>query len=432
MLRTTTHSTKFSNTAKGSNLSVFLSEYRRVAALLIAYLWYCTYEWKDKEGKVHRFNLSENNLEFPSMLTSDIVEKSNIDTFLTGRALKCCLTQVAGMMKAATEKQRKRLYMLDKNKAEGTPRRSLKNLIKRIKQNIPQKPNCENINPELNSICANYQEIKSKDFDGYLELTSITTDKMQIRIPIKYTKHSNKYKNKGGKLKTSFLIGKNKVDLRWELPEVPKKTEGITVGTDQGMKDVLTMSDRQVTPKCDIHGHTYESIMEKMTTKKFGSKAFERCQDHRENFINWSAHKLNFNDIKQVNFEEIWNIGYKNPRSRLMFHWVNTNIQERVASICEESGVQFTLQSSTYMSQRCSNCGMVKKSNRKGKIYTCKNCGFVEDADYNASKNHEIDLPEIPYDFRSRKLNRAGFFWKESGLFDLDGRSLQSLLQKKT
>jgi hypothetical protein len=67
---------------------------------------------------------------------------------------------------------------------------------------------------------------------------------------------------------------------------------------------------------------------------------------------------------------------------------------------------------------------VVLKSNRKGKEYTCKHCGCIIDADYNAALNHEIELPEIPYDIRKLNLNRKGFYWLETGIFDLDDRSL--------
>ena len=165
-----------------------------------------------------------------------------------------------------------------------------------------------------------------------------------------------------------------------------------------------------------------------MTRKRKGSKNFKKAQDHRENFVNWSVNQLNFHDVQQVNLERIWNINYKSKRSRLMSHWVNTLIRDKVESVGEELGVQINLQSSAYRSQRCSECGMVRKSNRKGKVYTCKHCGLIIDADYNASKNHEQNLPKIPYNFRKLNMNRKGFFWLNSGLFGLEGESLQSLL----
>ena len=427
MIRSSQHTLKFSNISKRDNLSIFRKEYILATKAFVNYIWNNGYSWKDKDNNIQEFNIKDNKLDLPSMLTSDIIEKSNLDTILTGRALKCCLTQIAGLINASVEKQRKRLYMLDKFKKEGKTKKKLDKLIKKIKQNIPQKPNCDRVNIELNSICCSYQKIDSKEFDGFLRLTSITKTKLDIKIPIKHTGHSKKMSSRGT-LKASFLIRNNSVDFRWEIPDMPKKQNGITVGADQGMLDVLNMSDRQITPKQDIHGHSLSSILDKLCRKKKNSIAFGKAQDHRKNFINWSINSLDFSNICKVNLERIWNIGYKNPTSKKMSHWTNTLIRDKVESICEQNGVQLVHQSSTYRSQRCSECGIVRKSNRKGKVYTCDNCGLIEDADYNASKNHEISLPEIPYDFRNLNMNKKGFFWLESGLFSLDGRSLQSLL----
>ena len=428
MIRTSKHYTKFSNTNKLNKLELFVNEYKRVSQIFVDYIWEKGYSWRDKDNKINTFDLSKNQLELPSMLTSNIIKESNVNTFLTGRALKCCMNQVAGMIKGETEKQRKRIHILKKLKSENVSKKKKKLLSKRLKENIPQKPNCSNVNPELNSVCCKFEE-RSKEFNGFIRLTSITKTKLDIKIPIKFTKHSNKLM-KDSELKTSFLISKDKIDFRWEK-EVKKRTKGKTVGADQGLKDVLSLSDKQVTKKIDIHGHSLESVTDRLVRRKKGSKSFKRSQDHRKNFINWSINSLNFKGVKQVNLERIWNINYKSRTSRKMSHWTNTLIRDKVESICETLGVQVIHQSSTYRSQRCSECGMVRKGNRKGKTYTCVNCGVIIDSDYNASKNHEISLPEIPYTFRNLKLNRVGFFWKESGLFDLEGRSLQSLLPIK-
>lgn len=429
MIRTSCHTAKFLNKEKKRNLSIFINEYRRVSKIFINYIWNNGYKWK-KDNEQKEFSIQKNKLDLPSMLTSDLIKKCKIDTFLTGRAMKCCLNQTAGLIKAETEKQRKRIYILNKLREENKPRKKREKLIKRIKQNIPVKPKCRNINPELNSICCDFQETDG-EFNGFLRLKSITKTKMDIKIPIKYSRHSKRLMKKG-ELKHSFLVSNKHIDLRWDIPNIEKKKKGKTVGGDQGLKDVLTLSDKQTTPKTDNHGHSLEFILKRLCRKKKGGKSFEKTQDHRENFINWSINQLNFKNIKQINLERIWNIGYKSKRSRLLSHWTNTIIRDKVESIAEELGVLVKHQSSTYRSQRCSGCGMVRKSNRKRKDYECKNCGLILDADYNASLNHEIELPEIPYDFRNRKLNRKGFFWLKSGLFDLEGRSLQSLLPMKT
>ena len=55
------------------------------------------------------------------------------------------------------------------------------------------------------------------------------------------------------------------------------------------------------------------------------------------------------------------------------------------------------------------------------------------DADLNASLNHAIDLPDIPYPLREMKINRGnGFYWLPSGFYDFtSSRSLESLLLVK-
>ena len=67
-------------------------------------------------------------------------------------------------------------------------------------------------------------------------------------------------------------------------------------------------------------------------------------------------------------------------------------------------------------------CGLVRKSQRKGKIYSCE-CGYVGDSDMNASLNHEIELPSVSH-LRHLGHNKEGFYWKPSGIFDLNDNEL--------
>ncbi len=54
--------------------------------------------------------------------------------------------------------------------------------------------------------------------------------------------------------------------------------------------------------------------------------------------------------------------------------------------LAEESGVLFTKVNPAHSSQKCCKCGVICKSNRKGKNYKCA-CGNEIDADLNASIN---------------------------------------------
>lgn len=425
MIRSSRHTLLFSNSNKLSTLDDFILEYQKVAQKIVDYIW--TNGWKSGE---YEFNVSLNKLNMPSLLTSDIIKLANITTLLSGRALKCCMTQCCGIIKAEVEKQRKRLFVYSTKKEEGVSKKRLKLLIKKIKQNIPVKPNCQNIKPELNSICFDIQN--GKFFDKFIRLKSIWKNKREIKLPIKFHRHSLKLQNNSTSMKNSILISNDSIDLRWELPKVEKKSVGETVGADQGYKDVLNLANKtiQQKTKCSCpHGHTLESIITKVSRKKKGSSAFKKAKDHQKNFVNWSLNNIDLKNIKQINLERIWNIGYKSGKSRKMSHWQNTLIRDKVIDLCETNGVHFVEQSCTYRSQRCHVCGNVRKANRKGKIYECKKCGNIDDADHNAALNHSIYLPEIPWFLRKSKLNRKdGFIWNQNGLFDLTGRSLQSLL----
>lgn len=67
--------------------------------------------------------------------------------------------------------------------------------------------------------------------------------------------------------------------------------------------------------------------------------------------------------------------------------WTYTVLFGRINQLCELNGVLFSTIDPAYTSQACNICGFVHKLNRKGEIFLCKNCGYTEDADFNASKN---------------------------------------------
>ena len=81
--------------------------------------------------------------------------------------------EILGMIRATTTKHKKRIYVYKTKKLKGSTKKSLKHLIRAIKNNHPQKPNLDNYNLELNSICANLKEVKSEKFDAFIELKSI-------------------------------------------------------------------------------------------------------------------------------------------------------------------------------------------------------------------------------------------------------------------
>jgi transposase len=422
MIRSVKLTNKFANPGKAALVSSFLAEYRRVACYLVDFYWE---NGLYSDGKV--FCVEHGEYQFPAMLKKEDLPKG-LTTFLSARALKCLSTQVCGIINGLFSKRKKQLFIKQKLEKEG--KNVPVGLLKKI-DGVLSKPDCSNINAEINSICCDFVS-GGKHFDGFVSLFSLRNDMrgQKIHIPLKFHRNYHKWAKIGTPLK-SFLISDNNIHFRFEVKT--RKNSGVKiVGADQGLKTILTLSNGEVTPGVDRHGNSLNSICSKLARKKRGSKAFGRAQEHRKNFINWSINQLNFNDIKQINLEKVVNINFGKRASRKMQAWTNTEIRDKVISRAKEHDVRVVLQDCTYRSQRCSCCGSVRKTNRKGKKYECKNCGNTMDADLNAAKNHEIYLPPLPWWIRSKKLNiKDGFFWNPNGIFNFDREALTVPLPEK-
>ena len=214
-------------------------------------------------------------------------------------------------------------------------------------------------------------------------------------------------------------ISEDTLHLIYEVPN--KNVSGSQiVGADQGLVTALTLSNGATTLSCP-HGHNLQTIQAKLARKQKGSNGFRRTQEHRKNYIHWSLNQLNFKDVKEVRFEKIKHLRRGERSSRYMSHWRYTLIKDKLVRLSEEEGFLFREVANEFRSQRCSQCGWVRKSTRKGKTFRCGKCGFITDADLNAASNLKLDLFEIQWWVRLSQINRKGFFWTSDGLFD-EGR----------
>ena len=134
------------------------------------------------------------------------------------------------------------------------------------------------------------------------------------------------------------------------------------------------------------------SLYEKIARKKQGSRAFKRALIERNELINTSCKALKLDNVKELYAEDLKNVKHKS-KGRLhkkfnnkLQRWAYPKVLEKLAMLCEESGIIFKKIPPQYTSQRCSQCGAINKSNRRGEVYKCA-CGNVMDADLNAAKN---------------------------------------------
>ena len=417
IVKSSRHSTKFANIGKQSILQDFLREYHRVIWLLVDYLWETRIEWGDE----HVFDIKHQQLDIPMFIsTTDI----GIETRLSARALKTATGEAIGIVKSRTAKRRKYQYKMKALMRSGDLADAQRMQSKIDSTPLTKPSKSRTLTANLNSICCEFIEVKSAEFDGFLKLKSLGKQYGTIYVPIKNTRHSKQLQSRGYHLMSSWQISLDEVCSRWEME---KPTNDVTktkiVGIDQGYKTCVTLSDGQVTGHC-LHGHDLESIIGTISRKKRGSKGFARAAAHRTNYINWSIKQLNLADVKEVHLEKLRHVRRGRNIGTKLGHWTYTQINEQISSICEELGVPVIEQDSRYRSQRCNDCGWTQKSNRKGKEFCCRRCGVIRDADLNGALNHEVDIYPLPFGIWHMKMNRVGFYWTDDGIYDSYGQEI--------
>ena len=396
MIKSTRHHLKDLNKDKNTVYQRFLYDYSLFASKVIDHIWSNGYQ---------SFSVQLNKLELPKYI--DYKPFKHFSKTLSARAMSSAVTQVSQIIRSSVEKQ-KRVNWIKENK----------NL--NVKNKKFSKPWLKQINPILSSKCCDYELTPDGKFLAFIRLKSIGSTYGEIKIPV------NKQLLANGTIQNGFLFKKDYIQLSWIKETTPTEKGNKILGIDQGYLSVVTCSDEQLIPQNDNNGHSLKSIIEKLSRKRKGSKSFKKAQSHRKNFVNWSINQINFKGVKEVRLEKVVNIRFRKHTSRNMSHWTNPEIVNKIKSRCSLLEVPVIEQSCSYRSQRCNNCGLVRKANRKGKQYNCNHCDYSNDADLNASMNHVCDLPEVPKAFLGKKLNvNNGFFWKPEGFFTFDGSELR-------
>ena len=78
-------------------------------------------------------------------------------------------------------------------------------------------------------------------------------------------------------------------------------------------------------------------------------------------------------------------------------NWTYFDLQQKIEYKAKEKGIKVVYIAPKYTSRRCSKCGHIDKDNRLTQAnFVCLNCGYKENADYNASQNIAIkDIDKI-------------------------------------
>ena len=388
MIRSTKVSLKFANPGKRSELDAFVAEYARI-----------TREFVDKLWELDKVD---------TLLDSDLT--GSISSWLSARAIQCAGKQASGIVRGTRQKQKQRLWQIEKFKKLGQFKKARK-LQKVYDSKTTSKPSLENIHPALDSRFVSVDLDNPTSFDGWVTISSLGNN-LKIKLPFKRTEHFNRL-GESGKLRGGIRLFQDRIEFAFDIPDPEQRISGKTIGIDIGQKTIVTCSDGQSVDS-DHHGHTYQSICDTLARRKKGSNGFRRAQQHRSNFIGWALNRLDLDGVKRVNRENIKNLGRGRNLGRSLSRWNYFELKRRLDARLEELGVQVVLVSPTYTSQRCSECGWVRKRNRNGKSFKCGHCGLECDSDLNASRNIALDLTPISKSERLKQPNRKGFFWHVS------------------
>jgi len=389
MFLSTRTTLKFVNKWKREALFSFIVEYRSVVEKFIDILW--------EQDKI------------PSLLPKEIT--SQIETWLSARAIQCAGKQASGIVRGTRRKQEKRLFIFSKLLKQGKKKqaRKLQRIINKVRVS---KPNIKRLEPELDERFVKQDWDNPTSFDGVITLSSLG-NRLKIFIPIKKTKHFNKMLERGV-LGKGIRLSENSISFNFEVEGKPEKEFGEIVGLDIGVTNIFTLSNGIASQK-NKHGHDLASINKILSRKIKGFKAFKRAQEHRKNYINWSLNQVNLDGVKTLRIENIKHLRFGSKSSRYLSHFTYTEIFGKIGSLAFDNGVRLEKVNPTYTSQRCSNCGWVRSTNRKGKQFKCTQCGFALDADLNASLNICANLSPIGKKERLLHKNRKGFYWCEVG-----------------
>ena len=430
IVRTSKHPFEFSsNTGKHEMLYYLLKNYHEALQNYVDYLYnnIIVFEIKNKEktaSTTHVLSLKDELYDAPSMLDYKVI---SFETNLSARALSSAMTEACGIIKGVANRRKKLQEKIQWCKDNNKPCKLVEEQYQ--KELEVDSPVITREQAELSSKCCIFEE-DNRHFNGWIKLRSLGEPYGNILIPVSFTKHSNNLIKKGFSMMGSFLICENHIEIRWGK-KVEQKIEGILAGCDTGIKDIVSFSSDDILNPGFVSDCVYDGFLRKLSRQRRNSKNYKQTLIARDNHINYVINQCNFDLIQQLNIENNSNLKYRSYKGKYLGSHAYGKIRTKLERKCEENGVRVKFTPSTYKSQRCSSCGWTQKSNRKGKVFCCKQCQHTEDADKNSSRNQKItNLPYISWSVRDLRLNRKGFYWNPEGIHDESGRSLESLVQE--
>jgi len=187
-----------------------------------------------------------------------------------------------------------------------------------------------------------------------------------------------------------------------EFPEDKVKDMDEFLGVDMGVVDIAVLSTGEKMSSKEINEYRIKRDKVRASLQSKGTKGakklLKRLAGRERNTATLINHTLSKRIVMQakdqnkgVAVEDLTHIRKRTEKKvrraqrGLRSRWSFYQLRSFIAYKCEMHGIPFVAVPPAYTSKTCSNCHHIGL--RAGKSFSCQNCGFIADADVNASIN---------------------------------------------
>ncbi len=205
------------------------------------------------------------------------------------------------------------------------------------------------------------------------------------------------------------------VNLTCEVSKATLPGSQKAVGIDMGVTDRLALSNgERVERRKRPRQERLKRMQQRLSSARKGSRtrrkraAILANHRHRERISNRNeTHQMTTGIVREYGRIAIEDLAVRNmvrsaagtveePGTNVAAkRGLNRSIQEQTWGLirqqleykAESAGRQLVIVDPRHTSQTCSECGVIDGASRQGKVYACRSCGVILDADINAARN---------------------------------------------
>ena len=245
-----------------------------------------------------------------------------------------------------------------------------------------------------------------------------------IRVPHKYWKHVDRAcgKDNEGLGQVEIIedtkYGRFNAHLTLRLPKPEPYQTDSWVGVDVGWNHLAVSS--LVSPEriseVSFHGGDYKTqilqLKHLLKQKQRANRHLKTWKNRLQNVTKYAVGSITKEITTKAEADHagvaMENLSFRSHTKRFLIPRYRLMIA--VKTLCERKGIPFMLVNAQYTSQTCNRCGYIAKGNRSGETFKCLHCGYMCNADYNASVNiarEAISMGYMPTDKEAEAISRG-------------------------